>query len=90
MLGEQASSARAMRRAGNAGRQHGGSRQGRWRLDEVADAEICHVRDRFGAVEVTEFGSRFLAGVHAGDSRISGPTWTPPLVPMPKSAKSQQ
>jgi hypothetical protein len=51
---------------------------------------MSHMRDGFGTVVVAEFCGGFLAGVHAGDSRISGPTWTPPLVPMPKSAKSQQ
>src|SRR5262249_14620454 len=33
-----------------------------------ADAEMNHVRDSFGTVVVTEFGSGFLAGVHSGDS----------------------
>src|SRR5262245_60541496 len=42
--------------------------EGGWRLDEVADAEMSHVRDSFGTVEVTEFCSGFLAGVHSGDS----------------------
>src|SRR5205085_5843152 len=42
------------------------------RLYEVADAEIRHVRDGLGAVVVTEFGGRFLAGIHARDSRAAG------------------
>src|SRR5215212_5347261 len=29
---------------------------------------MSHVRDSFGTVVVTEFGSGFLAGVHSGDS----------------------
>src|SRR5581483_6931853 len=44
------------------------SQRGSWRLDKIADAEMHHVRDSLSAVEVTEFGSGFLAGVHAGDS----------------------
>ena len=48
--------------------QRGQSRQGSWSLDEVADAEMSHVRDSFGTVVVTEFRSGFLAGVHSGDS----------------------
>src|SRR5215831_3755748 len=44
------------------------SRQGRWSLDDVADAEISHVRDSFGTVIVAKFRSGFLAGVHSGDS----------------------
>src|SRR5215467_8820683 len=48
--------------------QRGQSRQGGWRLDEVADAEMSHVCDSFGTVVVTEFGSGFLAGIHSGDS----------------------
>src|SRR5205085_1154512 len=55
---------RAMWRSGNAGP----SPQDGWSLDEVADAEMRHVRDSLRTVEVTEFGSGFLAGVHAGDS----------------------
>src|SRR5262245_29119925 len=47
------------------------SRQGGWSLDEVADAEVSHVRDSFGTVVVTEFGSGFLTGVHSGDSSAS-------------------
>src|SRR3954451_1264872 len=39
-----------------------------WSLDEVADAEMSRVRDSFGTMVVTEFGSGFLAGVHSGDS----------------------
>src|SRR5262245_66026888 len=57
--------------------QRGQSRQGGWSLDEVADAEMGHVRDSFGTVVVTEFGSGFLAGVHSGDSsatRVMGCT----------------
>src|SRR5262245_24205716 len=49
-------------------RQHVQSRQGAWSLDEVTDAEMSHVRNSLGTVEVTEFGSGFLAGVHSGDS----------------------
>src|SRR5262249_22320941 len=52
--------------------RRGQSRQGGWRLDEVADAEMSHVRDSFGTVVVTEFGSGFPAGVHAGDSSATG------------------
>ena len=55
--------------------QRGHSRQGGWRLDEVADAEMSHVRDSFGTVVITEFGSAFLAGVHSGDpsaTRVMG------------------
>ena len=48
------------------------SRRGGWSLDEVADAEISHMRDSFGTVVVTEFGSGFLAGVHSGDSSAAG------------------
>src|SRR6478735_2304844 len=48
--------------------QSGQSRQGGWSLDEVADAEMSHVRDSIGTVVVTEFGSGFLASVHSGDS----------------------
>src|SRR5512140_2094529 len=59
---------RATRRAGNAAQSRGQLRQGGWSLDEVADAEMSHVRDSFGTVVVTEFGSSFLAGVHSGDS----------------------
>jgi hypothetical protein len=36
---------------------------------------MSHVRDSFGAVIVTEFGSGFLAGVHSGDpsaTRVMG------------------
>ena len=44
------------------------SPQGDWSLDEVADAEMSHVRDSFGTVVVPEFRSGFLAGVHSGDS----------------------
>src|SRR4051812_37186887 len=44
------------------------SQQGSWSFDEVADAEMSHVRDRLGAVVVTEFGGGFLAGVHSGDT----------------------
>src|SRR4051794_26264970 len=55
---------RAMWRSGNAGP----SPQDGWSLDEVADAEMRHVRNSLRTVEVTEFGSGFLAGVHAGDS----------------------
>ena len=46
--------------------QRGQSRS--WSLDEVADAEMSHMRDSFGTVEVTEFGSGFLAGIHSGNS----------------------
>src|SRR5690349_18675337 len=42
------------------------------RLDEVADAEMSHVRDSFGTMEVPEFRSGFLAGVHSGDSSAAG------------------
>src|SRR5215470_10574993 len=48
------------------------SRQGGWGLDEVADAEMSHVRDSFGTVVVPEFRSGFLAGVHSGDSSAAG------------------
>src|SRR5215470_5262883 len=51
--------------------QRGQSRQGGWSgwsLDEVADAEMGHVRHSFGTVVVTELGGGFLAGVHSGDS----------------------
>src|SRR5215475_11018113 len=48
--------------------QRGQSRQGGWSLDEVADAEMSHVRDSFGTVVVAEFRSGFLASVHSGDS----------------------
>src|SRR5215510_9219555 len=41
---------------------------GRRSLDDVADAEIGHVRDSFGTVVIAEFRSGFLAGVHSGDS----------------------
>src|SRR6185437_16454895 len=47
---------------------HAQSRQGRWSLDDVADAEISHVRDSFGTVVVAEFRGGFLAGVHSRDS----------------------
>ncbi len=43
-------------------------RRDRWILDEIADAEIGHVRDGLGAMIVTEFGSGFLASVHSCDS----------------------
>ena len=33
---------------------------------------MSHVRDSFGTVVVTEFGSGFLAGVHAGDAGATG------------------
>src|SRR5207248_6122636 len=48
------------------------SRQGGWSLDEVADAEMSHVRDSFGTVVVPEFRSSFLAGIHPGDSSAAG------------------
>src|SRR5262245_6341535 len=48
--------------------RRGQSRQSGWSLDEVADAEMSHVRDSFGTVVVTEFGSGFLASIHSGDS----------------------
>ena len=48
------------------------SRQGGWSLDEIADAELSHVRDSFGTVVVPEFRSGFLAGVHSGDSSAAG------------------
>ena len=41
-------------------------------FDEVADAEMSHVRDSLGTVVVTEFGSGFLAGVHSGDAGATG------------------
>src|SRR6185437_8259677 len=47
-------------------------RRGDWSLDEIADAEMRHMRDRFGAVIVTEFRSCFLAGIHSGDSGATG------------------
>src|SRR5512141_1449106 len=52
--------------------RRGQSRRGDWSLDEVADAEMSHVRDSFGTVVVTEFGGGFLAGVHSGDSGATG------------------
>src|SRR5689334_25379697 len=33
---------------------------------------MSHVRDSFGTVVVTEFGSGFLAGVHSGDASTTG------------------
>src|SRR5579883_383971 len=48
------------------------SRHRRWTLGQFADAEIGHVRDGFGAVVVAEFGSGFLAGVHARDAGPAG------------------
>src|SRR5262249_16187945 len=45
---------------------------GGWSLDDVADAEMSHVRNSFGTVVVTEFGSGFLARVHSGDSSATG------------------
>src|SRR6185312_3950439 len=48
--------------------QLGQSRHGGCSLDEVPDTEMSHVRNSLGTVVVTEFGSGFLAGVHAGDS----------------------
>src|SRR6185437_6222253 len=47
-------------------------RRGDWSLDEVADAEMRHMGDGFGAVIVTEFRSGFLAGIHSGDSGAPG------------------
>ena len=55
------------------------SRQGGWSLDEVADAEMGHVRNSFGAVVVPEFRSGFLAGVHSGDSSAAGVMGRPPV-----------
>src|SRR3954452_6073493 len=46
---------------------HGGRR-----LDEIADAEMSHVRDRFGTVIVPEFRRGFLAGIHPGDTGAAG------------------
>src|SRR6476659_5067338 len=42
------------------------------RIDDVADAEIGHVRDSFGTVIVAEFRGGFLAGVHARDAGAAG------------------
>src|SRR6185369_10555731 len=53
-------------------RQRVQSRQAGWSLDEVANAEMRHVRDSFGTVVVTKFGGGFLAGVHSGDSGATG------------------
>src|SRR5437763_36356 len=33
---------------------------------------MSHMRDSLGTVEVPEFGCRFLAGVHSGDSGATG------------------
>src|SRR4029078_3352106 len=58
--------------------QRGQSRQGGWSLDEVAYAEMSHVRDSFGTVVVTEFGSGFLAGVHSGAPSATARSGCPP------------
>src|SRR5437870_1266748 len=55
-----------MWRSGHAGQSAWPSRQGGWSLDQIADAEMNHVRDSLGTVEVSEFGGGFLAGVHTG------------------------
>src|SRR5689334_15250343 len=48
------------------------SRRCGWSLDELADAEMRHVRDSFGAVVVAEFRRGFLAGIHSRDSGAAG------------------